>query len=176
MHDDEIFDVATTLAFWQEAARRLALAGRDDDDNDLGPVTSEDVDHQLDHHRSKSESLLEEGTPYVPALIRLFIEADEDLAALLEAYGRNELAPCRQQAVTELMKQMPGLWAMAAEIRMTNDPQDVEPFGGRELCDGEAPAVFTKPSTKTVDRPCDPWASSERKEGAWPDYYSFKIW
>ncbi len=79
MQQDETFNVGKTLTFWQDVASRLALTRIHGAENNVGPINADDIDDHLEELRRQSEHLLGEGTPYVPALIRLFIESDADL-------------------------------------------------------------------------------------------------
>src|SRR5262245_53029636 len=83
-----------TLSFWQEAARRLNLAGLDQ------PVTAA----TLERLREVSDDKVEQDYPFVSPLIRLFTVHDDTLFALLEGYGEQTLDPEIHRAVTELMK------------------------------------------------------------------------
>lgn len=174
MRQDNGFNLKKTLAFWRDAARRLALTRINGEAQHLGSVTADDLDDHLDRLRRESEHLLGEGTPYVPALIRLFVEADADLAALLEAYGRDKLQPSEKDAVTSLMKQMPGLWAAATELTMINQRD-------RLLDLDDEPGAITPEALIEADKkkradPRGPWTTSERPAGAWPDFHSLTIW
>jgi hypothetical protein len=102
-----------TLSFWREAARRLNL------DEVEAPVTAETLDRLLEELREVSQEKIDQDYPFVPPLIRLFAVHDEEFFQLLDSYGERTLDPATHQAVTELMKRLPGLWAMAAEIKMT---------------------------------------------------------
>ena len=177
MPKNECTGVKTTLTFWQEVAERLSLTRIDGGAKSASPVTADDLDDHLEGLRRRSEQLLGEGTPYVPALIRLFIEADAGLVALLEAYGRNKLQPEEKDAVTNLMKAVPGLWAAATEIKMLHDRDRL--FASDDRLDElsvEALAGAEKPKKRRIDRRGGPWTTSERPTGAWPDYHSLTIW
>lgn len=102
-----------TLSFWQEAARRLNLVDVEP------PVTAETLDRILEELREVSQDKIDEDYPFVPPLIRLFAVHDDEFFRLLDGYGERTLDPATHQSVTELMKRLPGLWAMAAEIKMT---------------------------------------------------------
>lgn len=177
MQDQERLDIGKTLAFWREAANRLALIRIHGEYDNVGPVTADDVDAHLESLRRTSERLLDEGTPYVPALIRLFMEADTDLASLLEAYGRDKLQPEQKDAVTTLMKDMPGLWAAATEIKMINDRDRLfDPDEEPDLVSREAIAEAEKKKKRQMDEHGGPWSMKDRPTGAWPDFHSLTIW
>jgi hypothetical protein len=106
-------DTDATLSFWREAARRLNL-----DDIDA-PVTAETLDRLLKELREVSQDKIDQDYPFVPSLIRLFAVHDDEFFRLLDGYGERTLDPRTHQSATELMKRLPGLWAMAAEIKMT---------------------------------------------------------
>ena len=170
MQDKERLDIGKTLAFWQEAANRLALIRIHGEYDNVGPVTADDVDAHLEGLRRTSERLLDEGTPYVPALIRLLVEADTDLASLLEAYGLDKLQPDQKDAVTTLMKDMPGLWAAATEIKMINDRDRLfDPDEEPDLVSAEMLAEAKKKKKEQMDEHGGPWSMSDRPTGAWPD-------
>ena len=101
-----------TLSFWREAARRLSLADVEK------PVTTETLDRLMSELQKVSYQKIDQDYPFVPPLIRLFAVHDEEFFCLLEGYGEKTLDPDIHDALTELMKEMPGLWAMAAEIKM----------------------------------------------------------
>ena len=169
--------VSKTLAFWQGVAERMALTRIDGRAKSASPATADDLDDHLESLRRRSEQLLGEGTPYVPALVRLFIEADADLMALLEAYGRNTLQPEEKDTVTSLMQAMPGLWAAATEIKMLHD-RDRLFDSDDDMGDASAEALVEAEQRKKrqIDRRGGPWSTSERPTGAWPDYHSLTIW
>ena len=165
MQDQERLDIGKTLAFWQEAANRLALIRIHGEYDNVGPVTADDIDAHLEGLRRTSERLLDEGTPYVPALIRLFMEADTDLASLLEAYGRDKLQPEQKDAVTTLMKDMPGLWAAATEIKMINDRDRLfDPDEEPDLVSAETLAEAEKKKKQQMDEHGGPWSMSDRPD------------
>ena len=177
MQEQKCIDVGKTLAFWQEAANRLALIQIHGEYDNVGPVTADDVDAHLEGLRRQSERLLDEGTPYVPTLIRLFIEADTDLASLLEAYGRDNLRSEQKEAVTTLMKDMPGLWAAATEIKMINNRDQLfDPHDEPELVRADMLAEAEKKKKVQMDEHGGPWSMSDRPTGAWPDFHSLTIW
>jgi len=176
MQEQKCIDVGKTLTFWQEAANRLALIRIHGEYDNVGPVTADDVDAHLEGLRRQSERLLDEGTPYVPALIRLFMEADTDLASLLEAYGRDKLRSEQKEAVTTLMKDMPGLWAAATEIKMINNRDQLfDPDEEPDEVSAEALAEAEKKKKQQTDLH-GPWTTSDRPTGAWPDFHSLTIW
>jgi len=104
------------------------------------------------------------------------MEADTDLASLLEAYGRDKLRSEQKEAVTTLMKDMPGLWAAATEIKMINNRDQLfDPDEEPDEVSAEALAEAEKKKKQQTDLH-GPWTKSDRPTGAWPDFHSLTIW